>query len=63
MINYKNDLQDGPYVAYHENGKIGKSGSYKYNNPNGKWSFYNESGQLTEVQIWDNGNKISTRFY
>ena len=60
---YKDDLANGEFREYYDNGKLEKSGTYLNNSLHGKWSFYNPTGKLVEVQIWNNGQKISVKRY
>ncbi len=60
---FKDDLANGESKDFYNNGKIENSGFYLNNKLHGQWMFYNIFGRLTESQIWDNGTKISVKFY
>jgi antitoxin component YwqK of YwqJK toxin-antitoxin module len=60
---FKDGMADGEFKQFYENGKLEKSGFYINNNIHGQWMFYNTYGRLTESQIWNNGQKISTKVF
>jgi antitoxin component YwqK of YwqJK toxin-antitoxin module len=60
---YKDGLANGESKDFYNNGKLEKSGFYLNNNVHGQWMFYNILGRLTEIQVWNNGQKISTKIF
>ncbi len=45
---------------YYENGTTKMRGAFRFNKRQGIWSYWNESGELVERQIWNNGELISS---
>lgn len=52
-IQYLNGVRHGVYVKHHINGRIATAGTYKHGNPIGAWRFYDLSGLLVNVQIFE----------
>lgn len=52
---YKNGELDSTYIACYPNGKIESEGSYSEGDKVGKWKYYYQSGQLSEVETYING--------
>lgn len=66
FANSQNDaVIDGPYKAYHENGKLKVEGQYKNKKRVGEWKSYYESGELYAIYSYNKGNrnKESKSFY
>ncbi len=47
---------EGPYVKYHQNGKLAISGYYSDNLPDSTWVFYFESGSIKSKGQYKNGD-------
>ena len=55
--NLKNNLKDGKWEEFYENGKLKTTGNYTNDERNGEWKIYFDNGQLAAV-----GNYTSTKF-
>lgn len=49
----RNDLRDGSYSAWHENGKLAETGRYTKSKKTGVWVFYNAKGVKTSQRDFD----------
>lgn len=58
-IRFQNNLEEGEVKVYLENGKLLEIRNYTKGRLNGKRELYDESGQLTSTEMWENGNKIN----
>ena len=60
----KDNLIEGEYNSYHENGKTAWQGMYEKNKKQGFWYHYNENGGLKSFESYKNGvsNKDKTEF-
>ena len=45
---YKDGILDGPWIRYHDNGRLMSKGHYKNGKLYGPWVVYHENGQLME---------------
>lgn len=67
------DCQIGQWIEYYPNGAVKLTGEFKINETGnwknawdrgycsrkeGKWAFYDENGNLTRTETWENGKKI-----
>ena len=52
---YKNGKKDGPFVSYHENGKLQSKGTYKNGERDGLWVRYHDNGKLSSQGTHKNG--------
>ena len=43
---FKDGKEDGPWVGYHDNGRVREKGTYKDGKPDGPYVSYNDNGQL-----------------
>lgn len=50
---YKNDILDGLYEEYFENGQVKIKGFYLNGNLNGVWTKYFEDGKVKSIQEYD----------
>jgi len=50
---FKNGLREGRGVVYFEDGSINIDGFYKEGKPYGVWKFYNEAGEIVDVQEFE----------
>lgn len=48
---FSEEIKDGPYTSYHENGQLENEGNYKNGEKSGVWKEYWDNGQL--FQEWD----------
>jgi antitoxin component YwqK of YwqJK toxin-antitoxin module len=62
VTNYKDGKKSGLEYFYY-NGKLANSISYLNDKLHGTSSFYDVAGKLVEVQLWNNGQKISEKRY
>lgn len=58
---YKNGVAEGLYVEYFFNGKVFKKGTIKNQKINGKVEVYDVTGNLMQIEIWEDGVKIDTQ--
>lgn len=56
--NYIDDIRNGEYKEYYENGKIKCEGYYLNNKLHGEYKKYNMNGDLYTIILFDNGNKL-----
>ncbi|MFT0715208.1 toxin-antitoxin system YwqK family antitoxin [Flagellimonas lutimaris] len=60
VANYDNGLVTGNFTKFHENGKIRESGYYSSGlKKDGIWTYFDENGNLTKTEIYENGELIS----
>lgn len=50
--------KNGPYVCYHENGKLKMSGYYKSGIQDGLWKYYNTEGVLIRQEQYNDGKVL-----
>jgi antitoxin component YwqK of YwqJK toxin-antitoxin module len=46
---FENDLFEGIWKVYHQNGNFKQIGAYKAGKAQGKWKFYHDNGKLSET--------------
>ena len=51
----KDGKRNGLAVIFYQNGRVESQGNYKNNLKNGKWKYYNESGELSYESVIKNG--------
>jgi antitoxin component YwqK of YwqJK toxin-antitoxin module len=51
---------DGKFYEYYKSGAISLEGYFKMGDRDGEWIFYNEKGEITKKQFWENGKLIKT---
>ena len=54
--NYIDDIRNGEYKEYYENGKIKCEGCYLNNELHGEYKKYNMDGNLHSINLFDNGS-------
>jgi antitoxin component YwqK of YwqJK toxin-antitoxin module len=54
IINWEWSM-NGPFVRYHENGRIAQQGTYINGKEHGEWNSYTPEGQIIEHFFYDNG--------
>jgi antitoxin component YwqK of YwqJK toxin-antitoxin module len=52
---FKDGKEDGPWVRYHDNGKLESKGTYKNGKKNGPWVKYHGDGQLSSKGTFKDG--------
>lgn len=57
-IRFVNELEEGEVKIFNENGNLMEIRNYSKGRLNGTRELFDESGQLTKTEIWENGNKI-----
>ena len=55
--NYKNK-HNWSYEGFYENGQLSLKGNYKNNKCDGLWEHFDEEGNLTKSETWENGKLI-----
>ena len=55
--NYKNK-HNWSYEGFYENGQLSLKGNYKNNKCDGLWEHFDEEGNLTKSETWENGKMI-----
>ena len=58
--NLVNNLFEGPYVLYFENGQLSETGTYVNSKLQGQTIFWDEEGNFTKSQIYENGELLET---
>jgi antitoxin component YwqK of YwqJK toxin-antitoxin module len=53
-----NELLDGPYKSYWQNGKLRETGAYKEGGKHGKWYSYYDTGKKYEIQEFENSVNV-----
>ncbi len=61
--NYKNQLEDGKWVYYYENGNIKSIQYYTKGKENGVCSDYDSKGKLVKESTWVNGKEVKVVKY
>ena len=61
IFTLKNDIEDGKFVKYHENGNIGSEGTYVNGEPDGDVTFYDEAGALIQTDVYKDGVLIDSK--
>ena len=54
---FRNGKKDGPWVYYHDNGRLSYKGNYKDGNQDGPWVLYWSNGQLSYKGTYKDGKK------
>ena len=62
-MEYEQDLLDGKYVAYWENGKTKLSGKYITGTPDGAWIKFDEEGNPFLTTIYKDGKEVQWNQY
>lgn len=60
---YLNNVLNGPYKEYHQNGEVKVNGSYKNGFYDGKWSYFDERGVPVGEGNYNNGDGVLKGFY
>ena len=63
VTNYKDGKKSGLEYLFYPNGKLASSATYLNDKLHGTTSFYNSTGKLFEVEIWNNGQRVSLKKY
>lgn len=53
----KEDIKDGPYETFYENGQLVEKGNFKNGKPEGLFEEYYDNGQLKTKGNYKNGEK------
>jgi antitoxin component YwqK of YwqJK toxin-antitoxin module len=62
-MEYEQDLLDGKYVAYWDNGKTKLSGKYITGTPEGAWIKFDEEGNPFLTTIYKEGKEVQWNQY
>ncbi|MCP1224022.1 toxin-antitoxin system YwqK family antitoxin [Sebaldella sp. S0638] len=54
----KNNVVQGLFVKYYENGNIYSKGTYKAGKPDGDITYYDENGNVEQVDKYENGELV-----
>ena len=60
IFSYKNDIQEGPYLIFWENGNLREFSEYHNNKLHGNSILYYDDGTLNYSQVYENGVQISS---
>lgn len=60
---YKNDSLHGNYLKFFDNHTIKDSGRYANGKMDGEWTFYHDNEQQSALEIYDQGNLKTIRFW
>ena len=55
---YKDGLKDGTSRGWYPNGQLKQKGNYKNGELHGHCEFFDEEGNLTKTETWENGKLI-----
>ena len=55
---YKDNMKDGVWKGYYDNGELYYNGKFVVGNPDEKHLYYSESGLVREIQLYSNGIKV-----
>ena len=55
---FRNGKKDGPWVYYHDNGRLSYKGNYKDGNQEGPWVVYFSNGQLRKSGNYKDGELV-----
>lgn len=58
-IRFLNELEEGEVRIFRDNGSLLEIRNYTKGRLNGTRTLFDESGQLTATELWENGNKIN----
>ena len=58
---FRNGKKDGPWVYYHDNGRLSYKGNYKDGNQDGPWVYYHSNGQLWHKGTYKDGKRDGPR--
>ena len=58
--NLVNNLFEGPYVLYFENGQLRETGTYEKSKLQGQTIFWDEEGNFIQSRIYENGELLET---
>ena len=54
---FRNGKKHGPWVSYHDNGKLESKGTHKDGNQHGPWNEYHKNGKLKSKGTYKDGNQ------
>ena len=57
-VTWKQDLKEGPYEEYYENGQVKVTGYFKNGRRDGAFERYKENGDLEEQVTYEKGRKL-----
>ena len=57
---YVNNIKQGVWMTWYENGRLKDSGTFKNNHMTGEWRLWNDSGQLTGIFQYTDPGEITT---
>jgi TonB family protein len=57
------EQRTGKFKFFRPTGIIDYEGIYEENIPNGEWKFYFPSGQVSSIEIYDNGNRVKEEYF
>jgi antitoxin component YwqK of YwqJK toxin-antitoxin module len=58
---WENNVKNGKTEYYYENGKLNRSGLYKYGQLDGEWRIFGTSGKLNYIDVYENGKFIEQK--
>ncbi len=54
----KANMVQGAFIKYYEDGKMESKGMYKNGKPDGEITYYDENGNVTQVDKYENGSLV-----
>ena len=54
----KEIIKDGLHESFYKNGQLKFRGNYKDGEQHGLWEYFDESGNLTKTEEWEDGELI-----
>ena len=58
--NFKYDMKNGIHFGYHENKKMREQGSFRNDQKDGKWIYYDNAGKAIKTETYSSGRLISS---
>jgi antitoxin component YwqK of YwqJK toxin-antitoxin module len=57
VVNYKNNVKEGPYIEYYDNAKVYVQGEFRQDKKEGPFVIKNKDGSIFGKEYWINGVK------
>lgn len=63
FLDEKLEIRSGKFKFYRPSGVIDYEGVYQENIPTGEWKFYFTNGQMSSLEIYENGNRVREDYW
>jgi TonB family protein len=63
FVDEKLEIRSGKFKFYRPSGVLDYEGVYQENTPTGEWKFYHSNGQMSSLEVYENGNRVREDYW